>query len=211
MKNIKIIIFVIVAFICTFCVVGCNGGAPEQEVSSSGEGGIIETDVQTVKLNYSEKLIVLYDYYTLFLSGTDKKASWKSSDPSIVTVNDDGVIYGASVGNAVITATVDGKEYSCNVSVSNNGKLAVIRIDLVYDSVELDVDSSYTLTPVIIYNDTTYTDATFSYSGFDKSVINVSDNGVVTGLSKGRTEVTVSASWRSVSKVLETIVAVNVN
>ena len=45
-----------------------------------------------------------------------KNVKWKSSAPSIVTVNENGILKGVKAGKAELTATVDGKEYKCKVS-----------------------------------------------------------------------------------------------
>lgn len=54
-------------------------------------------------------------------NATDKELLWKSSDPSVVTVNSDGTIVGVSEGKAVITAKAtdgSGKAVTCEVNVT---------------------------------------------------------------------------------------------
>ncbi len=49
--------------------------------------------------------------------------TFASSDPDIATVDDDGVVTAVGAGTAVITATVDGKVATCNVTVMPAGSI----------------------------------------------------------------------------------------
>ena len=51
-----------------------------------------------------------------------KKVNWKSSKKSVVTVSKKGKIKAKKKGTTVITATVKGKKYRCNVTVNQPSK-----------------------------------------------------------------------------------------
>jgi len=51
----------------------------------------------------------------LIVVGTDSKVTWTSSDPSKVTVDEDGVITRLISGTVIITAEVDGQKMECRV------------------------------------------------------------------------------------------------
>lgn len=51
-----------------------------------------------------------------------KKIKWKSSKKSIVSVSKKGKIKAKKKGTAVITATVNGKKYKCNVTINQPSK-----------------------------------------------------------------------------------------
>ena len=57
---------------------------------------------------------------TLKVTGNSGKVSWKSSKPSIATVNSSGKVTAKKTGNCTITASVDGKTLKCSVSVKTN-------------------------------------------------------------------------------------------
>ncbi len=50
-------------------------------------------------------------------NATDKRISYTSSNPDIVTVDSDGYMYGVASGNATITVTASGKTSTVNVNV----------------------------------------------------------------------------------------------
>lgn len=73
--------------------------------------------VQEPKLSKTKLNVTVGNKYTLKMSGTDQKISWKSSNTSVATVNNKGVITTKKVGTAKITATVLKKSYTCNLTV----------------------------------------------------------------------------------------------
>lgn len=73
--------------------------------------------VQTPKINKSKATITVGNTYTLKVSGTDQKITWKSSKTSVATVNGKGVVTAKKAGTAKITATVLKKKYTCTVTV----------------------------------------------------------------------------------------------
>lgn len=60
------------------------------------------------------------DTFQLKLKGTNKKAIWKSSKSSVVSVTSNGTLKAKKYGKAVITAKVGKQSYKCNVFVSKN-------------------------------------------------------------------------------------------
>ncbi|MCC8045139.1 MAG: Ig-like domain-containing protein [Clostridiales bacterium] len=72
-----------------------------------------------VKLNKTTASVKIGKTVTLKVSGTSSKVTWKSSNKSIAKVSSGGVVTGVSLGTAKIKATVNGKTYSCKVTVKN--------------------------------------------------------------------------------------------
>ena len=72
-----------------------------------------ETDI-TLKARETYTLTLLYD-----ISNQQDKVEiqWQSSNPAVVTVDDQGVIKARARGTAMITATVDEQTAVCNVTV----------------------------------------------------------------------------------------------
>lgn len=91
------------------------------------KGRIVPLPITSVSLNKDGLSLFVGGSDQLILTifpeeGTDKKVSWKSSNPSIASVDSEGKVTGCGAGSAVITATTaDGKFHAeCKVTVSGN-------------------------------------------------------------------------------------------
>lgn len=91
----------------------------------------------SLKINEEGNLAVIYNPSNTTVA---KNISWASSNSNVVTVYD-GVIKGINAGTAIITASIDGKEAKCVVTVKENSiKNATIDLqekDYVYTGNEI--------------------------------------------------------------------------
>ena len=76
-----------------------------------------KVSVKDPKLNKTKLSLKVGSSETLILSGTDQKATWKSADSTIASVDSNGTITAKSAGIVKITATVLNKDYVCIVTV----------------------------------------------------------------------------------------------
>ncbi|BCN28886.1 Ig-like domain-containing protein [Anaeromicropila herbilytica] len=77
-------------------------------------------EAATIKINLKAATITTGETITLKLIGTRNKPTWKSSNQSVATVDKSGVVTAMKEGTAKITATLNRKTYSCNVTVEPN-------------------------------------------------------------------------------------------
>ena len=70
-----------------------------------------------IKLDATEIEVYNGVGYLLEVEGTNKKATWSSSDRKIATVNSKGMVMGKKPGSAVITCKVAGWKLKCTVTV----------------------------------------------------------------------------------------------
>jgi uncharacterized protein YjdB len=117
-------------------------------------------------------------------TGYDDSVTWTSSDESIATVDQSGVVTGRGVGTTTITATTAelGLTATCTVTVASA---------LTLDQTSLTIERGFTaqLTPVR----TPEISDTYTWST-NSSVATVSSNGVVTACSTGTATITVTSS-----------------
>lgn len=124
-------------------------------------------------------------------------ASYKSSDEKIAAVDENGRITALSPGSATITVSGTYKGVTKNSSAEIrvlNGVLDKINIKaeksdaiLVGEKIQLDYDATLTTGEVVDHNDVKVT-----YSSDDENVAKVDENGLLTAVGEGRTNITVS-------------------
>lgn len=151
----------------------------------------VNTLVSSVSLSDNELSLVVKDKYHLeykiYPTNATSNVTYSSSDTSIVSVDNDGNIEALKKGNAFITiATDNGKKAVCAITVSDN-KVAVTKITLDKDEVEIEVGKSYQLKATI--SPSNATSKVVSWSVDDQSIATVS-GGKVTGKKEGITTVT---------------------
>ena len=85
---------------------------------------VVEAATKKPKLNITKKTISEGDSFNLKIKGTKKKVKWSSSNKKIATVTTKGVVKGIDGGNnkktCKIMALVDGKKYSCKITVKGS-------------------------------------------------------------------------------------------
>ncbi|MDR3116788.1 MAG: Ig-like domain-containing protein, partial [Bifidobacteriaceae bacterium] len=140
----------------------------------------------TINIGETEKLIPAISP----ANATDKSVSWQSSNPSVATVDNQGLVSAVSYGKARIDAvTVDGgKIASCQVSV-NVPEISVITVVLSPDSAIINIGQNLPLNTQVLPANAS--DKTVSYRSSNDQVVSVSQTGIVTGLSVGTATITV--------------------
>jgi hypothetical protein len=71
----------------------------------------------TMKINKTNLTMMPGKTYTLKVTGTNNKVSWKSSKKEVASVSSNGKVKAVKNGITYITASVGGKSYKCMVSV----------------------------------------------------------------------------------------------
>jgi len=113
-------------------VVGRAGGSAIIRTTFFGASGtsfitVTTTPAASVTLNVDSRYVLYGETFQLVATVRDasgnvlsKPVSWSSSDPAIVKVSQTGTVSGASLGQAVVTATVDGLSASATITIHNS-------------------------------------------------------------------------------------------
>lgn len=125
---------------------------------------------------------------TVTPSNSTDNVEWTSSDTSVATVDNTGLVTGVKAGTATITAKAGEKEAECTVTVTT-GVVAATGVTL--DKATASVTKGETLTLIATVTPSDSTDKV-EWSSSNTSVATV-DNGVVTALTVGETTITAKA------------------
>ena len=152
---------------------------PVESVSVTANGSTTLKPGQTLQL----------DATVLPENATDKTVVWTSSDVTVATVTNAGLVTAVSVGNASIKATAGDKSACVEITVEPIRAESLI---LFHTDIDLKVGEEYTLSPVITPENTT--DKTLVWWSDDESIASVDSNGTVHANAIGNTVVRVSTT-----------------
>lgn len=129
---------------------------------------------QSIVLNQSRVTLIKGQSTTLKLMNTTKKTTFRSSNTKIAKVSSSGKVTALAKGSAVITATSDGKKYTCNVTVESPY--------LNKTSVSIPLGSTMKIAVKA-------TKQTYSFGTEDSSIAVISKGGTITPKAEGKTRV----------------------
>ncbi len=145
-----------------------------------------KTQLTLIKGYDSEKLSVSWHPSNV----TYKEVTWRSSNSSVATVDENGNVTPVGVGNATITATTkNGISARCSVRV--DPVIEPTSITLNENSISIQETKTFNLVPTIL--PTNATNKTVEWASLDESIATV-ENGVVKGVSIGKTKITATTS-----------------
>lgn len=150
------------------------------------------TPATSIELNLSSAELKVGE--TLSLSAkilpedaTDQIVTWSSSNPTIASVDANGIVTAISLGNTTITATCGDLSATCSVNVLPT---AVSSITLSQSAAQLREGESMTLTATVLPEDAN--DKTVTWTSSNPSVATVDANGNVIAIATGETIITAS-------------------
>ena len=174
-------------------IYGISGTYAETYANSIG-ATFVNKEVAATKVQLSETNMTLNKgkTATLILTVTPQnftdELAWKSSNTSVATVNDAGVVTAKAVGTVTIRVTVGNVSASCKVTV----KQPVTSISLNRSSLTLEGGETSTLTASVYPSNAD--NKKVEWSSSDEKVATVNQNGLVTAVGKGKATITVTAT-----------------
>ena len=108
MKFIKKILLSIFITICSLTFIQIS-------VSDSPASSIVEAS--SIRLNKTKYTLFVGKTFKLKIKGTNKKVKWSTNNKKISTVSSNGKVTAKKEGTCTITAKVNGKKYTCKITV----------------------------------------------------------------------------------------------
>ena len=138
----------------------------------------------------------------LYTSVDNSNATFKSSNTKVATIDKNGTITAISKGETTISATMAGKSASYTVTVlTTDDKITSIGLDIT--SLSLKIGEEKKLTPSV--KPKTVKTNNFTWKSLDENVATVDENGKVTAVGEGRTEITVTTFNGKTTRCMVTV------
>lgn len=169
-----------------------NNKISKSEILISPTSISFNTDSRKIKVGSSEKL----NYSTIPSNADHSKLTFSSNEPSIVSVDANGVITGKSEGETIVTVkTINGETADIIVEVYSS----IVPVeDIVIDTSTINMEAGTTkdISPVI--KPSNASNQGLSYSSGDPSIVSVSVSGngstaTLSALKKGSTTIVISS------------------
>lgn len=188
MSNNRFLVCLIAAVMLAISCDGIPGGTvPVESVT-------LDKSAVTLSVGGSVKLDVSVQPSTL---ASLERVSWTSSEISVASVDDTGLIVALAEGVTVVTASVGGKSASCTVTVAGDPeKIEVTSLVIDKSELELFVGQKATITATV--SPVEASGCILFWKSSDESVMTVKD-GVVTAVKSGVAVVTVEIDDLSAS------------
>ena len=168
-------IFIILSLVFVLFLVACD------------TKGTIENQSSNTNIVSKENIITISVGEAIRLKATKSDCKWSSSDTSVATITQDGVLYGLSKGTSIITATL-GDTYT-EVKVSVEDKTSYQNI-IVSGKQTIVIGEETKLVPTV---EGTIESFTFTFSTNDENVATIDGGGVVKGINSGICTITIKA------------------
>ena len=122
-------------------------------------------------------------------NATFKAVEFQSSNASIATVDENGVVRGIAPGTATITATTKRNGIKASVSVTVR-TIASTSVSL--NSTKVSINRGDTFSLIATVNPSNATNQTVTFKSDNPSIATIDSNGIITGISSGTATITVT-------------------
>ena len=163
--------------------------------------------VTGVELDQTEAAILPTDSILLIATvepsdAKDKTVTWKSSDESVATVDEDGNVTAKSIGFTTITVTTNDGEFTatCRVVVSED-VVKITGLSLSKKSITLGIDETEKINTEITPSNAT--NKGIIWKSDDPKIATVSSTGVIRGIKKGETTITATTKDGSITESIK--------
>ena len=196
MKSNKKLLLLVTSLFSLSVLTGCFNRNKSNNSDDGDDSAQVEPKVLSLKLYAGDDLIVKGKTLALAAvvetqGSASKLANFVSSDPSVATVDESGVVTGHKLGNTTIIATAK----------DGTGVFGTIRVDVIklatsvefnISEVTMDINDTLVLTPVFEPIDTS--NEIVIWSSSDEEVAMVKTSGIVYARKSGECDITITTT-----------------
>ena len=182
--------------------VGCGQATITVTTTDGGYTAKCETSVVNpvtgVTLNNNVAYILTGETYQLVATVApsdacgDKSVTWSTSDSSIATVSNNGLVTAVATGSATVTVTTTVGSYTASCAVEVSEPVAVTSVTLDESTLDLVVRQTRQLTATVLPSDAY--DKSVTWSSSNDNIATVTSNGLVTAVSAGTANIIVTTT-----------------
>lgn len=182
----------LVSALCVFAFAACSSDPTPKEPEITIElqdtltVGLFKTATLTATTNSEEAVV-----YT-------------SSDESVLTIADNGLITPLKAGTATVRASVEEKFAECAVTVTAPEE-SEVSIAAVTRTLNLKTTKTATIEAQAYVGEEMIEGTSFTYQSSDETIVTVDNSGVATGVNKGTATITVSGTCKGFSFGSDTV------
>ncbi len=166
------------------------------DVSATCAVTVVATPAASVTLNKTEATLKATETVQLTATvapetTTDKTVTWTSSDTSVATVDNNGLVTAVKVGTATITAICGTAKGTCAVTV-----VATPAASVTLNKTEATLKATETVQLTATVAPETTTDKTVTWTSSDEYIAKIDANGLVTAVAVGKATITATTANR---------------
>ena len=202
----KLIIYIVIGIVALILILVMAKGCSKKNNKNSTQVPTVVIGMKNLSLGVGETYSMQFD--VLNSKASDPAVKWESDDPSIASVDEEGLIKGEAEGTTTVTATYteNKKTYTDTCEVVVKEKTAKLEgINLKEKELFLKIGDK-----VLIEYTTVPVDAKVEklvYESDNTSVASVDENGNVSGVGEGNTKITVKTEDGSISSSINVLVS----
>ena len=182
--------------------VTADGFSASTEITSKKKFQSMSLDSTDMDISVGTSKALTTKFDLIDLSTPTLFPVWESSDPSVATVDENGIVTALSKGNAIITAKLGMNQDRCFVHSSIKAQ----KIELSQSSIKEKVGGSANLQANVIPSDAE--DTNIIWSSSDPSVVTVNNKGELTIIDKGTATITATNGTLEAKCDVESYIAV---
>ena len=179
---------------CALSLTSCKKNKGDSSSDSSLEQHVSAVSLDKTQLTVNED----DDFYLTATVEGGGFVTWSSSDKEIATVSSTGRVLAKKAGTVTITATYGEDSASCVITVVANSSVegAEIQTDATSYFFSLTDGGTSTIVAEYVVDNGESVEVqpgkTFTYQSLDENVVKVNENGVITPVALGTTEILIS-------------------